>query len=98
MFGQAFGFEPVTLKPVKTAVQEEPRSAEPQPEKPEPVQVSAAADVKSGKAGRIWFIVLGIAAAIIVAAVILVTLGRSGHLDSLIYSDEELELIQQQGL
>ena len=99
VFGQAFGFEPVTLKPVKTAVLEEPRSAEPQPEqKPEPVQVSAAADVKSGKAGRIWFIVLGIVAAIIVAAVILVTLGRSGHLDSLIYSDEELELIQQQGL
>ena len=33
---------------------------------------------------------------IIIAAVILILLGRGGHLDSLFYSDEELELIQQQ--
>lgn len=47
---------------------------------------------------RIWYLIMGILAAIIVAAVILVALGRSGKLDRLIYSDEELELLEQHGL
>lgn len=47
---------------------------------------------------RIWYLIMGILAAIIVAAVIFVALGRSGKLDRLIYSDEELELLEQHGL
>ncbi|HIZ87468.1 MAG TPA: hypothetical protein IAC03_04845 [Candidatus Coprenecus pullistercoris] len=48
------------------------------------------------RSGRTWIIILvSILAFIIIAAIALVELGRSGCLDSLIYSDEELELIRQ---
>ena len=101
LFAQAFGFGPVILKPVgKQPVTPDPVPEHvpghtPEPEsKPAPSPVPApVAPIKSK--GKVWFIILGIAAAIIIAAVILVELGRSGHLDSLIYSDEELELIRQ---
>ena len=109
IFAQAFGFEPVTLKPVKTATEtpasaptttaaaspagtEKPAQAETAPKPAEPTSTG-------GKKGhRILFIILGILAALIIAAVILVELGRSGKLDHLIYSDEELELLKQHGM
>ena len=116
VFSQAFGFEPVILKPVSKS-SDSAAQAEDSPEFfPEPAPVTTAipvleplpAQAKTGqeeskdKNGhinrrRIWVTVLSILAAIIIAAVILVLLGRGGHLDSLIYSDEELELIRQQG-
>ena len=118
IFAQAFGFEPVTLKPVKTApattipepATETPASA-PTPtaaaspagtEKPAQAETApkpAEPTSTGGKKGhRILFIILGILAALIIAAVILVELGRSGKLDHLIYSDEELELLEQHGM
>ena len=97
IFAQAFGFEPVTLKPVS-------RDSRPAVPLPEPIPMSQVPEteqpVRAGVGNsrrRIWIIVLSVLAAIIIAAVILILLGRSGHLDSLFYSDEELELIQQQG-
>ena len=118
IFAQAFGFEPVTLKPVKTApitaatetAAETPATA-PTPtaaaspagtEKPAQTETApkpAEPTSTGGKKGhRILFIILGILAALIIAAVILVELGRSGKLDHLIYSDEELELLEQHGM
>ena len=96
IFAQAFGFEPVTLKPVKAAASpagtEKPAQTETAPKPAEPTSTG-------GKKGhRILFIILGILAALIIAAVILVELGRSGKLDHLIYSDEELELLEQHGM
>lgn len=110
IFAQAFGFEPVTLKPVrpnqarpeddKTHKEERPVRSDTYSEATRPGTKEtrpAAADTSTdGKSHRIWMIILSIAAAIVIAAVILVLVGRSGHLDSLIYSDEELELIEQQ--
>ena len=118
IFAQAFGFEPVTLKPVKTApvtaatetAAETPATA-PTPtaaaspagtEKPAQTETApkpAEPTSTGGKKGHcILFIILGILAALIIAAVILVELGRSGKLDHLIYSDEELELLEQHGM
>ena len=118
IFAQAFGFEPVTLKPVKTA----PATTSPEPatetpaSTPTPTAAASPAGTEKpaqtetapkpaeptstgGKKGhRILFIILGILAAMIIAAVILVELGRSGKLDHLIYSDEELELLEQHGM
>ena len=118
IFAQAFGFEPVTLKPVKTA----PATTSPEPatETPASAPTTTAAASPAGtekpaqaetapkpaeptstggkKGHRILFIILGILAALIIAAVILVELGRSGKLDHLIYSDEELELLEQHGM
>ena len=66
-----------------------------------PTPAPAASDKTSEKHGtgipKVWIVILSVLAAIIVAAVILVALGRSGHLDHLIYSEEELELLEQQG-
>ncbi|HIZ86289.1 MAG TPA: hypothetical protein IAC04_07340 [Candidatus Coprenecus stercoravium] len=95
IFSQAFGFEPVILKPISN------RAHDIQKEIPEPAP-AVTPDNKperqpQKRTGKVWIILLSILAAIITAAVILVELGRSGRLDSLIYSDEELELIRQQG-
>ena len=114
VFSQAFGFEPVILKPVsrvlnsaptdstdaKTPVQTESvpdstlQAEQPQKEK---VQTEKRQHNGNGsRLSRIWIILLSVAAARIIAAVSRVLLGRGGHLDSLIYSDDELELIRQQ--
>ena len=96
IFAQAFGFEPATA-PTPTAAAspagtEKPAQTETAPKPAEPTSTG-------GKKGhRILFIILGILAALIIAAVILVELGRSGKLDHLIYSDEELELLEQHGM
>lgn len=131
IFAKAFGFEPVTLKPIRTngvqpsaeepKVQQGPdaRQTELQPSLPQPASapekpVTAAGTTaepsvtvpqdkdtpETEKSGirRIILIILAVLAALIIAAVILVMLGRSGRLDHIIYSEEELELIEQQGL
>lgn len=111
IFSQAFGFEPVILKQIKPSVpQPEPAETEkenvqesiPAETTSDKEKDSTAPDVtdkeKGKDKGKVWIIVLAVLAIITVAAVILVTLGRSGHLDSLIYSDEELELIRQMGM
>ena len=96
IFAQAFGFEPVTLKQVRASAAPVIENS-PVPPPPAP----AASDKTSEKHGtgipKVWIVILSVLAAIIVAAVILVALGRSGHLDHLIYSEEELELLEQQG-
>ena len=137
IFAQAFGFEPVILKPIKTApattaIEFEPvilkpiktapattaieNAAETPAMPPSPtadtssagtgksaqteIDPKQAASTSNGgkKCRRTLFIILGILAALIIAAVILVELGRSGKLDRLIYSDEELELLEQHGM
>ena len=118
IFSKAFGFEPVILKPIKTApattATENAADTPSMPPSPaeaasstgteKPAQTEAApkpaeSTSTGGKKGhRILFIILGILAALIIAAVILVVLGRSGKLDHLIYSDEELELLEQHGM
>ena len=118
IFAQAFGFEPVILKPIKTAQATtaienaaETPAMPPSPtadtssagtEKPAQTEIDPkqAASTSNGgkKCRRTLFIILGILAALIIAAVILVVLGRSGKLDHLIYSDEELELLEQHGM
>lgn len=108
IFSQAFGFEPVTLRPVRPSVAtaapiEESGSGQmtilPEKANPDPVPTAAAKpDNHSKKGYRILFIILAVLAVLIIAAVILVELGRSGKLDRLIYTEEELELIEQQGL
>ena len=114
VFSQAFGFEPVILKPVTRSSEStsqpdgaptatcEPdttdiHNPEPEQEQEKPGPAPENGTTTHEGRSRIWIILLSVAAAIIIAAVILILLGRSGHLDSLIYSDEELELIQQQG-
>ena len=71
-------------------------------EKPAQMEINPkqAASTSNGgkKCRRTLFIILSILAALIIAAVILVVLGRSGKLDHLIYSDEELELLEQHGM
>lgn len=111
IFSQAFGFEPVILKQIKpSASQQEPVQTDkgnvqeniPAAIMPNTEKNSTAPDgenkEKGKDKGKVWIIVLAILAIMTVAAVILVMLGRSGHLDSLIYSDEELELIRQMGM
>lgn len=110
IFAQAFGFEPVILKPVKTATatssghdqasaktDQENIRAEARTDAGQTTESETTTD-KGKEKGKAWIIVLSILAIMTVAAVILVMLGRSGHLDSLIYSDEELELIRQMGM
>ena len=108
IFAQAFGFEPVILKPVnnETDASQEPgynsnvtTTAETMPEPyTDTTSKETQTDGSKHKSHRILFIILGILAALIIAAVILVELGRSGKLDHLIYSDEELELLEQHGM
>lgn len=113
LFAQVFGFEPIVLKPVNKSSDTATSKEDTAPASsigPVPVNQPGELMTEQGnmlpkqktlqssvKRNGIWVIVLSVLAAIIIAAVILILLGRSGHLDSLIYSDEELELIQQQG-
>lgn len=116
IFAQAFGFEPVTLKPVRANAaqpsaeeptrQQEPNSATEKPVQPAGEKVAPSTTVQQDNSDterengirRIILIILVVLAALIIAAGILVILGRSGRLDHIIYSEEELELIEQQGL
>lgn len=95
IFSQAFGFEPVILKPVRTSTAADTSAGTPAPENGCAEQDTHAKAKGNDRRSRTWIIVLAILAIMTVAAVILVTLGRGGYLDSLIYSDEELELIRQ---
>ena len=110
IFSQAFGFEPVILKPVRTAptaeatapAHPESPTTEPEPEIQQTPEAEAGTDAAENrgkrKGLRILYIVLAVLAALIIATVVLLELGRSGKLNRLIYSEEELELIEQQGL
>lgn len=120
VFDQAFGFEPVILKPVRpaqetapaednthesskgTAAAEEKPAEERQAPQQEPQHPSATepsdTEKRTGKVQHIVFVILAILAILIIAAIVVVELGRSGRLDRLIYSDEEIELMQQHGL
>lgn len=103
IFSSAFGFEQVTLKPAanrneaddagKDTVAEIPEPVLPEPDIP---QTPAVTETESPGKKRLpaWAIVLIILGSVIVLAAAFIILSRLGMFDALLYSPEELRIIE----
>jgi len=96
----AFGKFPFARSGQKDTVslEEQPRQAAPAPETPVPAPKEPVASVRSEeKAHRGWIITVSILLGVLIIAAVIVFMGRKGSLDSLLYSEEELQLIESAG-
>ncbi len=97
----AFGKFPFAGSGQKDTVspeEEQPRQTMPAPKAPVPAPTRPVVPVRSEeKTHRGWIITVSILLGVLIIAAVIVFMGRKGSLDSLLYSEEELQLIESAG-